>query len=293
MASHALFAKLVQEAERTRLIHSLQLWISDLWSAVFELWTGFWSIFPAEIDPGYAAIFGSVVSGCVAVIAAYIAFTNISRQARLGFRSLIRSQANQAKLDRDARVEQSVLDRVAREHQADLSRISEANRKTEERKTLANSLVGEISAITQQVKDRQLIARLYIEWMNTGVEIPGLDLSKLLMSYKAPVFDANIHKIGDLGASMASDIVLVWALPQSVYTGATPINSNREMAILFLQGLNDAHEQWTFDAYHVQERLLAMLSGSADPGPVFFARKKRKEAAVSASKGGKAQVQPT
>jgi len=59
--------------------------------------------FSGKVDPGLATLIGAIVG-----------FSIVAYQARAGFMNLIRSQENQAKLEREARVHQMELDEEAR-----------------------------------------------------------------------------------------------------------------------------------------------------------------------------------
>ncbi len=140
------------------------------------------------------------------------------------------AQENQAKLERDARI-----------HQHELNQSTFENNNTRERNVLVAALWAEVYSLHSQVSDAQTSA-----WMMKTV-YEQMKKQNLVSSVKeisfpvfdAPIFKANISKLGMLGASIAADVVLV----ASRAKGGDPIKIKVGNAVLARHSSDDLHWQ--------------------------------------------------
>ena len=90
-----------------------------------------------------------------------------------------------------------------------------------------------------------------------------------LWAVDAPIFKANISKLGMLGASIAADVVLV----ASKAKGGEPTKIKSEtqyshdiLATIY-KGNEEVMTDWRQDLLHVASRLRSIRDGTPDPWP--------------------------
>jgi hypothetical protein len=218
----------------------------------------FTAIWHLRIDPGVATLVGASVGLGI-----------VAWQARLGFTNLIRSQEHRAAIEVEARRDQ---------HMLDIDR--EARRTDEERTILMAALRAEIVGImyrAEDVRQSSIIMRLWLEKM-IAENAPDTAKSFPYPTFNAPVYQANVSKIGLLGASVGADVVRV--MTRTGMTVPTTVQdqpiSNKVIANLYDTMANAMHE-WHADLDHVAMRIRALEEGTPDPVTLEEARTKRQQ----------------
>jgi hypothetical protein len=204
----------------------------------------------SKIDPGLATLWGAVIGLCV-----------VAWQTRRGFQNLIKSQQNEAELQRIARLHQQELD---------AANITADERR--KKQVLVAALWAETVSLHKQVGDAHMTAVLMRE-MAKGMQRKGAQNTSstiIFRAFDAPIYKANIPNLGLLGASVAADVVLV----ASRATGTSP-NVTQDhppswdvMATIY-HGHAEMLEDWLRDLLHVANRLRSVMNGTPDPGPLL------------------------
>jgi hypothetical protein len=216
---------------------------------------------PWKVDPGVATLLGAIVGLGI-----------VGWQARLGFGNLVRSQENQAKLEREARLHQRELDRENRNED-----------EAAKRKTLLAALRAEIFFLSMKASEASTWAEMMSKFTD-GASKSGLSNTNeelTVLSFDAPVFKANISNLGLLGASLAADVVTVCsrATPAPVTKFDTP--APIAMVVSFYAAHSLIMHEWMEDLIHVGRRLRAAEEGTEDREQLFMMqqeRRKKKEA---------------
>jgi hypothetical protein len=172
----------------------------------FAFLTSFFATWSWRIDPGVATLIGAIVGLGI-----------VAWQARLGFTNLIRSQENQAAIETEARLHQ---------HQLDIDR--ERQRANEDRRILMSTLRAEIVGLMQQAQNTMNHANVMRAMLKVMADekAPDFTTSFTWPTFQAPVYQANLSKMGLLGASLGADVIKVMAM-----TGRTlpPSTSDKPM----------------------------------------------------------------
>lgn len=208
-----------------------------------------------KVDPGTATLCGAIIGLAI-----------IGQQARRGFANLIKSQRNQAELNRDARL-----------HEVEIERDNKTAERKHERELLQGSIRAEIAALMPQVHNAGRGSR-NMAMMNKLLHDNGKrsEAKKLtLTSFEAPVFKANVSKLGLLGVSIAADVIKVLsrARPGSQVAMDTPIPHS--VAATLYASDYDAMNKWHSDLHHVALRIIAQESGLDDPGTLIATEEAR------------------
>lgn len=217
-----------------------------------------------DVPPGWATLLGAVIG-----------LSAIAWQTRAGFGNLIKSQEHSAVLDRDARNERARLDREGREHQYQLDTNAREAAKESEKKELAAALHGELISINRQYNNVMQVL-LIQEKLFRQMALTGTAISQdfKLLKISTPVYEANIHRIGLLGPSVAADVAEIYGA-MSFGFELPAKHLDPEMLSILLDGIRQSLSSVNKDALHVNSRLLAIQFGSEDPGPLLFARQRR------------------
>jgi hypothetical protein len=143
----------------------------------------------SKIDPGIATLFGAVIGLSV-----------VAWQARIGFQNLIKSQENQARLEREGRI-----------HRAELEQHAEARIEERRRADLLGALRAEIAYLFRAVSEaeRHVLGMIMIQKAIMKRDMPLSTKVIALHSFDAPVFKANIPNLGLIGAYLGADIINV------------------------------------------------------------------------------------
>ncbi|MBB4004464.1 hypothetical protein [Aurantimonas endophytica] len=234
-----------------------------------------WAAVPAKLDPGWATL-----------IAALFGFLIVSWQARSGFRSLKRSQIHQAELDREAMAQQAEIAAAAQLRQSELDRSAAEESRSNDRQVIAAAIDGELIAIWGLVLDagstRRLNKFFYEQIGETKITAPF----RIIGRHETPVYDSMMPKIGALNASMVTDVVKVYQFIKGTQTDNVIKEVPGKLIVDIIEGFEHTIEEWTKDVSHVHARLLSVIYGSEDPGPLIndqISRKKAKEAAATAA----------
>jgi hypothetical protein len=207
------------------------------------------------------------------LIAAILGFSAVAWQTRQGFKNIVKSQDNQARLDRESREDQS---RIAHQHKLD-----DWNH---EKRALAASLCGELSAAaTRLFNTRPILSiqKLVYQQIGDAVSSQPVRVASYLSSSEPRIFAANAARIGVLGPSIASDVVEMYQI--LLWSGEVPAATTltgTQISKLFEAQL-EALDDWIQDQHHVNLRLLSLYGSQEDPGPLYFERQKRKKSGVA------------
>jgi hypothetical protein len=210
-----------------------------------------------KVDPGLATLCGAIIGLSI-----------VAYQARVGFKNLIASQENQARLEREAREHQLVLDAAAQKAADDT-----------ERKILISALRAELGAL-------EVRAQAYVTWagvmkiMFEHAEKERFPNSVDKLSHPAltaPVYEANISRIGLLGASLAGDVisVLTKAAAGTDVKLDNPIDN--KIVAGFYEGLVLLIGDLRDDLGYVTNRLRKHEMGSPDTAELIYYQQARAE----------------
>jgi hypothetical protein len=227
----------------------------------FSAVTAFILVFASgyKLDPGLATFTGAIIG-----------LTVVGWQTNRGFKNLVRSQANQATLDRQARIHQAELDREAKE--AD---------QTREHEILLQGLWAEIISLDAELREDLFNVRMFAE-MHKSYRKRGIANTVKGISFKshnAPYYKANIQKIGLLGPSLGADVIKVLSRADGsshLYAQDT-ILSNDTMITMY-DGNADSLMDWRDELAHVAKRINALVHNHPDPGSLAATSKQRGEA---------------
>jgi hypothetical protein len=223
------------------------------------------------------AVAHDVPQGWATLIGAIIGLGLIAWQARIGFRNLILSQANQAELDRQALQERALLDREAREHQAELQAQSQEDLQRKETTVLAAAMRGELMAAAYQLSSRLI-------WLE-GVEDILDELAKdpsnrfptpfEIERVATPVYDANAPRLASIGASLAADVAQVYAFLFTQHKWTEPGGRDPKVFKALIETIQKANSVHLKDIVHVCKRLIAyeLRKPEEDPGSLSEARR--------------------
>ena len=204
------------------------------------------SIAGLKIDPGTATLFGAIIGLCV-----------VAWQTSKGFGNLIKSQENQARLEREARL-----------HTLELERTSKLDAEDRERRLLLSGLRAEMVSLHTEAGNaattHHQFALLYKAMHENGVPP---NMKEFTMSgYKAPFYKDNINKLGLLRVSLAADIIRAFSMVfddrKVVWEKAAP---NSVVSVAYATGALLAYK-FQSDLYHVAMRMRSFEEGTADPG---------------------------
>ena len=246
-------------------LHSVQpLRASWTWATTHDLPDGWATL----IDASWTwATTHDLPYGWATLIGAVLGLSAIAWQTGRGFRHLIASQGNQAELDRKAMEVQAVFDRDAREHQAKLNLIADLEAQKAERLPLIAALQGELFACSRQLGN----VRNWLILMEAMAEGIGKEGGKVktplgIPNSTTPIYDANIAKIGLLGASIACDVVEVYSMFSAKVVWDKPAELDPKLLCPILKEMSDLIPDQCDDILHVIRRLSAIAHGTDDPG---------------------------
>jgi hypothetical protein len=210
----------------------------------------------SKIDPGIATLCGAVVGLSV-----------VAWQARAGFQNLIKSQENQARIEREARLHRSQLDELAED------------RKTQrERAILLAALRAETAYLYGAVSEAQshIAGLITIERALIKRGQPSTNKSLALHSFDAPVFKENISHLGLIGAYLGADVIKVLSRANGKdikFTLDQPMV--HDVVLMIYEGNYSSLQKWASDLYHVAMRILSYENNTADPGTLIETEAKR------------------
>jgi hypothetical protein len=153
----------------------------------------FTAIWHLRLDPGVAILMGAIVGLGI-----------VAWQARVGFTNLVRSQEHRA-----------ATETQARQHQHTLEVEREASRTDEERRVLLAALRAEIVGLmdhAQAAMQHSITMHALLD-QRAAAKAPNSAKSIRWPTFNAPVYQANVSKIGLLGASLGADVVRVMTKP--------------------------------------------------------------------------------
>ncbi|MBR1170235.1 hypothetical protein JQ571_24880 [Bradyrhizobium liaoningense] len=204
------------------------------------------SIRGVKIDPGTATLLGAIIGLCV-----------VAWQTNRGFKNLIRSQENQSRLERQARLHRYELDRAGA--QADDDR---------EKRLLLSGLRAEMVALHRTAfataQSHHQFALVYKVMHENNA--PATMKEWIINGYKTPFYTENISKLGLLGVSLAADVIRAYSMVfedrKVVWEKAAP---NSVVATAYATAAVLAY-RFNKDLYHVCMRIRAVEEGTPDPG---------------------------
>jgi hypothetical protein len=119
-----------------------------------------------------------------------------------GFRNLIQAQNHRGELDRDAR-----------SHQAKLSEDAKRADQDREAQVVAAAISAELVALVPGVQRSLSLLKGYKVILDAvGKADKSVKSPIVFPEFMTPIYDANVAKLGLLGASIASDVVTVYAM---------------------------------------------------------------------------------
>jgi hypothetical protein len=224
------------------------LWLNLIWAAAQASW---------KIDPGTATLCGAIIG-----------FAIIGQQARRGFTNLMKSQRNQAELDREAR-----------EHTAKLDREFELDKRNNAREVLLAAMWAEACVLWNAVSEAEVNATTFamVHENFKKERVPNTSRGMVLPGFDAPVFKANISQLGLLGPSLAADVVTVMARAEGKDRPAIDIIPSNEILITIYRGNAEALKKWRQDLAHVAQRISAAMSSQTDPGTLASTEARRRK----------------
>ncbi len=211
---------------------------------LFQQYTGL------KIDPGLATLVGAIVGLAI-----------VGWQTNRGFRNLIKSQENQARLEHHARL-----------HQAELELAAETRKEQRDKAVLLSALRAEIAylygAVTDAGNNVWLLAQM-AKALRDQRKPPATKIIAFHV-FDAPIFRANINNLGVLGAYLGADIIKVLSRANGK---ELKIEQEQPMphdtVILIYEGNQASLQKWASDLYHVAMRILSYESGTPDPGTLL------------------------
>lgn len=226
-----------------------ELWIALVATIGIFLLNVLWSLNQAgwKLDQGTATLLGAIIGLSI-----------VARQARRGFANLIKSQAHQAQIDRDARLHQSELNNQA----LDRERIREKH-------LLLAALRAEIAALHSLAYEQANTVRTFALMTRFLAQNNAPASSKEFGSstFNAPIFMANIPKLGLLGTYLGADIIKVLSRADGKSASMkTEIPMPHAMVYALYVGRHDFLVKWASDLHHVAMRIIAEENGTTDPG---------------------------
>jgi hypothetical protein len=200
-----------------------------------------------KIDPGTATLCGAIIG-----------LTIVGSQARRGFANLIRSQNNQAELDRNARL-----------HKTELEEEAQARATEKERAVLLSALRAEIVGLLDAAQTAQNIATRFADIADSMARqnVPAKTKTITYPTFDAPIYLANLTRIGLLGPSLGADVVKVLSRTRNK---KSEVNSDGPIPHSGMKMLYEASAEsfakWTNDLLHVAMRIRSYEEGWPDPG---------------------------
>jgi hypothetical protein len=185
------------------------------------------------------------------------------------FRNLVRSQENQALIEREARL-----------HQAQLEEEAEARKEQKYKAALLGALRAEIASLFGAVTDAQnhVSTLILLEQFLKQSGQPPTTKTIALRTLETPVFKANISNLGVLGAYLGADIIKVLSRANGKdlkIEQAQPMP--HDAVITIYEGNRSSLRKWGSDLYHVAMRIIAYEDGTPDPGTLIETQNKRYE----------------
>jgi hypothetical protein len=190
----------------------------------------------------------------------------VGQQARLGFKNLIASQENKA-----------LLDRQAREHQLSLEKATEESARAYEKQLLLESIRAELVGLMDQALLTQSWASKLALMFDTMSKqnIPSSVMNMKIPSFRAPVFEYNIGKLGLLAVSIAADVIIVCARAHKEVDVKFESPALLSLVAASYRGHAEDLKKWHGELHHVAMRLIAAEAATADPGVLITYRQKR------------------
>jgi hypothetical protein len=211
---------------------------------LFQQYTGL------KIDPGLATLVGAVIGLAI-----------VGWQTSRGFSNLIKSQENQARLEREGRL-----------HQAEIEQTAEARKEQKDKAALLGALRAEIAHLYGTVADAERNVWLLAQMTKAlkDQQQPAATKTIAFHVFDAPVFKANIDNLGVLGAYLGADIIKVLSRANGK---EVKLHQEQPMphdaVITIYEGNRRTLQKWASDLYHVAMRILSYENGTPDPGTLI------------------------
>jgi hypothetical protein len=103
-------------------------------------------------------------------------------------------------------------------------------------------------------------------------------------SFEAPIYKANIAKLGLLGVSLAADVIMVCSVAKEGVVMKLENAIPNEMLATIYENNASSLLDWHADLYHVAMRIRAEEEGTPDAGTLLEAREKREKAKAEKTK---------
>jgi len=215
-----------------------------------------WSLLPVKLDQGLATLAGAVIGLCV-----------VAWQTNRGFQNLIRSQENQAELERAGRL-----------HQAEIDASAAERRRIADKDVLLSAIRAEVVYLygaASEAATRAIMFKIMYEEMERDRSTPPIK-SLHFPTFDAPIYRANISHLGLIGPSLGADVIKVLSRADGKDKNISldaPI-SPRNLIVIH-RGNADMMQKWASDLYHVATRLQAAEQNTAEPGTLAQTERSR------------------
>jgi len=224
--------------------------------SALELFVLFQQFAGLKIDSGVATLFGAILGLGI-----------VGWQTSRGFQNLIRSQENQSRIEREARL-----------HRAELEQAAEARTEEKQRSALLGALRAEIAYLFGAVTDAAGHVHVIIAIEKALIQRgrPSSTKAITLHSFEAPVFNANISALGLIGAYLGADIIKVLSRANGKEVKITQDEPMPHDVVLMLyEGNLSSLRKWASDLHHVALRILSYENGTHDPGTLSVTEQSR------------------
>jgi hypothetical protein len=144
-----------------------------------------------------------------------------------------------------------------------------------DRKMLAGALRAELVAAISIIEGYRRLFTVQAEFYTRYPEKSG---KLMVAAVAAPIYKANIARIGALGPSVAADVIMVFSKTNlEIDSEKIPESGGGVLAAVY-KNAADVQKDWLADIIHVCERLKSIEYGSPDPGILIEARQRREKA---------------
>jgi hypothetical protein len=230
--------------------------------------------------PNYIVrVLGAMPASLATLTVGVIGVLGVGWQTNRGFRNLIRSQEHRARIEKQAREDQATLDEKARAHERQF-----------ETRVIAASIHAELIGLKPRIeylltnyKTRLALLKVAKEDSARGRATNNRLYTLSIVKIRTPVFDQYAEKLGQLGISIAADVILVYSDIQHS-EGHPDINLTLDFAIGAYTAIVQRFEAWPAEIELVAKRLGAVQGLWPDPGNLMDFRAQRLKEASSAQR---------
>ncbi|MDA9523881.1 hypothetical protein XI06_27285 [Bradyrhizobium sp. CCBAU 11434] len=200
-----------------------------------------------KLDPGTATLAGAVIGLAI-----------IGQQTRRGFINLVKSQNNQAELDRAARLHAAELEEQAAAKTIKADRINLLA-------ALRSEIVGLLAAAHTATNTSARFAEIADALAKNNM--PATTKTITYPTFDAPIYLANLTRIGLIGPSLGGDVVKVLSRTRNKKSDLTSDGVIPHSGVKMLyEASAESFKNWADDLLHVAMRIRSVEEGWPDPG---------------------------